>query len=378
MWVHPDLIEDQQWTNTLPKQKGGKAKSANMISPSVSENNDHLKPLTDSEEERIVLAAYPEGNPGTRSGKVYLRNYDQNAQEAEEQPQDPGGSVPKKPADKGKQKELRFNKNLHQDLGETSAPYQFNVMVQLANIPARITLYELLKLSKTTREALIEALKNTESFITQVTLIPEASEDQSCLQCLQAAGSLPCISFTQEDMQVKHKHDRPLYYTGYIRSSEISRVQVDPGSALSIMPYRVMQVLGIPMHRLHATQTTIFRFNANSTRPLGKIKLRCQIGDLRSEVTCYIIDADTSYNLSLGRPWIHANRIVPSTLHQVMKYVNDEDEVRTLIAEKYPFRGVENFHTDSVFYSESQEEEDIDSGNEPDANQIRKGIVHGS
>ena len=49
-----------------------------------------------------------------------------------------------------------------------------------------------------------------------------------------------------------------------------------------------------------------------------------------------------------------------------MKYVNDEDEVRTLIAEKYLFKGVENFHTDSVFYSESQEEEDVDSGNEAD------------
>jgi len=33
------------------------------------------------------------------------------------------------------------------------------------------------------------------------------------------------------------------------------------------------------------------------------------------EVTCYVIDADTSYNLLLGRPWIHANWIVPSTLH---------------------------------------------------------------
>ena len=31
-----------------------------------------------------------------------------------------------------------------------------------------------------------------------------------------------------------------------------------------------------------------------------------------------MIDADTSYNLLLGRPWIHRNSIVPSTLHQVM------------------------------------------------------------
>ena len=103
-------------------------------------------------------------------------------------------------------------------------------------------------------------------------------------------------------MQIKRKHDRPLYYTGYIGSSEVDRIQVDPGSALSIMPRRVLQYLGIPAHRLSATQTTIFGFNANGTYPLGKIKLKCQIGDLKTEVTCYVIDADTSYNLLLGRP----------------------------------------------------------------------------
>ena len=84
MWVHPDLLGDQQWMNTSSKKKGGKAKSSNMISPSVTENDDHLKPLTNSEEERIALAAYPGDNPGTRSGKVYLRDYGQNAPEVEE------------------------------------------------------------------------------------------------------------------------------------------------------------------------------------------------------------------------------------------------------------------------------------------------------
>ena len=48
-----------------------------------------------------------------------------------------------------------------------------------------------------------------------------------------------------------------LYFTGYIGSSEVSRIQVDPESAVSIMPRRVMQHLGIPTHRLSATQTTI-------------------------------------------------------------------------------------------------------------------------
>ena len=80
----------------------------------------------------------------------------------------------------------------------------------------------------------------------------------------------------------------------------MSRIQVDPGFVLSIMPHRVMQHLGIPTHGLSVTQTTIYGFNANGMRPMGKIKFKCQIGDLRSEVTYYIIDTDTSYNFLLG------------------------------------------------------------------------------
>jgi len=148
-----------------------------------------------------------------------------------------------------------------------------------------------------------------------MTQIPAEPQEESKEDCLYASQNAPYITFTPDDMQVKGKHDRPLYFTGYIGSSEVSRIQVDPGSALSIMPRRVMQHLGIPTHRLSATQTTIYDFNANGARSMGKIKLKCQIGDLRSEVTCYIIDANTSYNLLLGRPRIHRNSIVPSTLH---------------------------------------------------------------
>src|SRR3954464_1726536 len=176
-------------------------------------------------------------------------------------------------------------------------------------------------------------------------------------------------------MQVQGRHARPLYFTGYIGSTKIMRIQVDPGSALSIMPRRVMEHLSIPAHRLRATDTNIFGFNANSTRPMGKIKLRCQIGDLKTELAVYVIDADTSYNLLLGRPWIHRNHIVPSTLHQVMKYLDDQGQVRTLVVEQCPFKGVENYFTDALLYQEThevvaQEKEELELGNEADQESI--------
>lgn len=70
---------------------------------------------------------------------------------------------------------------------------------------------------------------------------------------------------------------------------------------------------------------------------------------------CYIIDIKISYNRLLGRPWIHRNGIVLSTLHQVMKYIDKQSEVRTLVADRHPFKMVENYFNDSIVYQDSLE-----------------------
>ena len=55
-----------------------------------------------------------------------------------------------------------------------------------------------------------------------------------------------------------------------------------------------------------------------------------------------------------------------------MKYVDEDEKERTLIAERYPFKGVENYFTDSLLYQDSLETdenphpEEPDSGNEAD------------
>jgi len=138
--------------------------------------------------------------------------------------------------------------------------------------------------------------------------IPAICIEEDGNHCHHTSKQFSCITFTPEDMQVKERLTGPCIIHGIL--SEVSRIQVDPRSLLSIMPRRVMQHLEIPTYQLSATQTTIYSFNATSTRPMGKIKLRCQIRDLKSEVTCYVIDADTLYNLLLGRPWIYRNSIV--------------------------------------------------------------------
>jgi len=157
--------------------------------------------------------------------------------------------------------------------------------------------------SRKTKEALKDALADSESFLTQVPVIPINDNETPCPQCHLVQWQMPSITFTPEDMLFKYdKHDKPLYYIEFIGSTCIERIQVDLGSALSIILKRLLYFLRILLSRLSTTTTTIYGLNSRSSHSLVKIHLWCQIGDLKSEVTCCIINTDTSYNLLLGRP----------------------------------------------------------------------------
>ena len=81
MWVHPNLVEGQQWTTVTNRKSNGKAKVSpcNMVRASSRETETDVPSPTDSEVETIVLAAELNASlvAGTRSGHSYLKKYDE-------------------------------------------------------------------------------------------------------------------------------------------------------------------------------------------------------------------------------------------------------------------------------------------------------------
>lgn len=142
--------------------------------------------LTDSEEEQIVFVADPVLVRGTRLEKACLKQYDiTNPTKLLSNPsadlvRPPLVSEP--PLDISKPKEARFDKSLcKRTADDLTVPFKFDVLVQLTNFPAYITMHNLLHLSKETRDALKEALADSELLLTQ-TLLPVGIECQHC-QC---------------------------------------------------------------------------------------------------------------------------------------------------------------------------------------------------
>ena len=54
---------------------------------------------------------------------------------------------------------------------------------------------------------------------------------------------------------------------------------------------------------------------------IGAVNLDIQVGPAEFNVEFQVLDINTSYNLLLGRPFIHMVGVVPSTFHELIKFV---------------------------------------------------------
>ncbi|KAM2736350.1 hypothetical protein PS2_024064 [Malus domestica] len=143
-------------------------------------------------------------------------------------------------------------------------------------------------------------------------------------ECATCCAAEDVIHFTDEDLLLGSKpHNRPLFVSGYVREHKVSRMLVDGGSAINIMPKLTMTTIVIKVDELSLSRLLIQGFNQGGQRAMGMVRVEMTIGELKSSTIFHVIDARTFYGLLLGRPWIHANGVVPSTLHQCLKFYRE-------------------------------------------------------
>ena len=167
------------------------------------------------------------------------------------------------------------------------------------------------------------------------------------------------MTFADEDLLLGSKpHNRPLFVSGYTGGERVSPILIDDGSAVNIMPKGIMKRLGISMEELSKSRLVIQGFNQEGQKAIGMIRLDVTIDELKARPLFHVIDSKTSYNLLLGRPWIHGNGVVLSTLHQCFKYCNGK-QVKVVTADLQPFTAAESHFADAKFYSDCDTTYDV-------------------
>nr|XP_027086548.1 uncharacterized protein LOC113708287 [Coffea arabica] len=188
----------------------------------------------------------------------------------------------------------------------------------------------------------------------QITQIGTKFEEKLKIDDKPPVDCATTIIFYDNNLTVEFKtHNRPLFVSAYVREQKMNRILIDGGSAINIMSVRAMKELEISSDELSQSCHMIHGFNQGGQKAIGLIRLELLIGELSSSALFHIIEAKTSYNMLLGRPWIHENEIISSTLHQCFKYCRD-GIVKKVVADNKPFTEAEAHFAGAKFYLQKE------------------------
>jgi hypothetical protein len=109
-----------------------------------------------------------------------------------------------------------------------------------------------------------------------------------------------------------------LYVRGHIDRKPISRMLVDGGAAINLMPYSIFRKLGREDDELAKTSLMLNGMGGNPMEAWGVISMELTVGSESLATAFFIVEVQGNYSVILGRDWIHANHCIPSTLHQFL------------------------------------------------------------
>ncbi|XP_073271496.1 uncharacterized protein [Primulina huaijiensis] len=120
------------------------------------------------------------------------------------------------------------------------------------------------------------------------------------------------------------KHIKPLYITAHVNGKPVSRVLIDNGTDVNILPYRILQKLGKNVEDLIHTEVSVAAFTGESTKTLRVLPENVTVGSRSSLSAFFMVNSSASFHALLGRNYIHTNYCVTSSMHQSL---TDDDEV---------------------------------------------------
>ncbi|XP_027905771.1 uncharacterized protein LOC114165323 [Vigna unguiculata] len=191
---------------------------------------------------------------------------------------------------------------------------EYKVVEQLNRMPARISLLDLLMHSTSHRELLMKILSGA-----HVEKNISLDSFEGIVSNITANNYL---TFTDEEIPVEGRgHNKALHVSVKCLDHVIARVLIDNGSSLNVMPKETLGKLPCEGIHMKPSAMIVRAFDGSKREVMGEVELSIQIGPCVFQVTFQVMDILPAYSCLLGRPWIHSAGVVPSTLHQKLKYV---------------------------------------------------------
>ncbi|KAK9682792.1 hypothetical protein RND81_10G096600 [Saponaria officinalis] len=183
---------------------------------------------------------------------------------------------------------------------------------QLLKTKADISVWQLLRDSDEHREAFFAALRN-------VVTNPDVSPNQ-VVNHISTYWLPKAVTFSDSDLPVfGSDHNLALYVNVECRKKNLPVTLIDNRSAVNVLPLSTAYLLGLKDEDFTPCNEGVRAFDGTRRNIKGTISLRIKTGPVERKTDFQVIDVAPSYNMLLGRPWIHAVQAITSTLHQKVK-----------------------------------------------------------
>nr|BAI39940.1 hypothetical protein [Oryza sativa Indica Group] len=92
-------------------------------------------------------------------------------------------------------------------------------------------------------------------------------------------------------------HLKPLYINGYVNGKPMSKMMVDGGATVNLMPYATFRKLGRNTEDLIKTNMVLKDFGGNPSKTKGVLNVELTVGNKTIPTTFFVIDGKGSYSL---------------------------------------------------------------------------------
>ncbi|KAF3504699.1 hypothetical protein F2Q69_00044249 [Brassica cretica] len=124
----------------------------------------------------------------------------------------------------------------------------------------------------------------------------------------------------KEQEKVLAPHHDALVVSLTVENCLVRRILVDNRSSSNIIFQTAYQDLGLDESALTRKTNPLVGFSGEVKQTAGEVVLPVYAKGINMSTKFLLIDCQSSYNMILGRPWIHDMGAVPSTFHQMVKF----------------------------------------------------------
>lgn len=142
------------------------------------------------------------------------------------------------------------------------------------------------------------------------------------------------LKFTDSDLPIEGRsHNKALHVSIEYKGTTLSRVLVDTGSSLTVLPKSALMKIDYSGVDMRPSDLRVRAFDDSQRSVFGEVDLPIKVGTQIFIATFFVMHIYPAYCYLLGRPWIYGVGAVTSILHQKMKYPTG-GKIATVYGEK--------------------------------------------